>query len=64
VSLRVWYGTICLLIMDVIGSEYCSVVWGMTQDVTWIHIVQEGPEVRRNLSPTSGAQGQGNRSKA
>jgi hypothetical protein len=25
---RVPYGTICLLIRDVIGSESCSVAWG------------------------------------
>jgi hypothetical protein len=25
---RVWYGTSCLLIRDVVGFESCSVVWG------------------------------------
>jgi hypothetical protein len=30
---RVRYGTTCLLIRDVVGSESCSVVWGKTQNV-------------------------------
>jgi hypothetical protein len=30
-------------------------VWGKAQDVTWIHMMQEGSEVRGNLSTTSGA---------
>jgi hypothetical protein len=30
---RVWYGTTCLLIGDVVGCESCSAVWGKTQDV-------------------------------
>jgi hypothetical protein len=30
---RVWYGTACLLIGDVVGCESCSAVWGKTQDV-------------------------------
>jgi hypothetical protein len=46
-----------LLIRDVIYNVSCLVVWGMAQDVTWIHMVQEGPEVRENLSTTSRAQG-------
>jgi hypothetical protein len=25
---RVWYGTACLLIRDVVGCESCSAVWG------------------------------------
>jgi hypothetical protein len=56
VSPRVWYGTTCLLIRDAIGSESCSVLWGLVQDVTWIHMVQEGLEVRGNLSTAGGAQ--------
>jgi hypothetical protein len=39
VPLRVRYGTTCLLIKDAIGCESCSVAWGKTQDVTWIHMV-------------------------
>jgi hypothetical protein len=27
--------------------------------MTWIHMVQEGPDVRGNISSTSGARGQG-----
>jgi hypothetical protein len=30
---------------------------GKAQYVTWIHMVQEGPEVREYLSTTSGARG-------
>jgi hypothetical protein len=30
VSPRVWYGTVCLLIRDVVSCESCSVVWGKT----------------------------------
>jgi hypothetical protein len=30
---RVWYGTTCLQIRDVVGCESCSVVWGKKQDV-------------------------------
>jgi hypothetical protein len=53
---RVWYGTTCLLIRGAIGSESCSVMWGLVQDVTWIHMVQEGLEVRGNLSTAGGAR--------
>jgi hypothetical protein len=56
---RIRYGTACLLIRDVIGCGPCSVAWGKTQDVTWIHKVQEGTKVRGNLSSTSGTRGQG-----
>jgi hypothetical protein len=55
VSPRVWYGTAFLLIRDAIGSESFLVAWGMAQDSTLIHMVQERPEVRENLSTASGA---------
>jgi hypothetical protein len=42
--------------MNAIGSESCSVAWGKVQDVTWIHMVQEGPVVRGNLSTASRAR--------
>jgi hypothetical protein len=57
VSPRVQYETTCLLISDAIGNVSCSVAWGKAQYVTWIHMVQEGPEVREYLSTTSGARG-------
>jgi hypothetical protein len=47
---HVWYGTTCLLIRDAICCESCSVASRKAQDVTWIHMVQEGPEVRGNHS--------------
>jgi hypothetical protein len=50
VTPRVWYGITCLLIRDAIGCESSSVVWRKVQDVTWIHKVQEGLEVRGNGS--------------
>jgi hypothetical protein len=38
---RVWYGTACLLIRDVVGCESYSAVWGNAgRDL--IHKVQEG----------------------
>jgi hypothetical protein len=61
---RVQYGTACLLIRDDIGYESCSVAWGKTQDMIWIHMEQEGLEVRGNLSTACRIQGQGNCSKA
>jgi hypothetical protein len=59
VSPRVWYGTTSLLIRDVISCESCLVAWGKAQNVTWIHMGEEGPKVRGNLSTSSGARGQG-----
>jgi hypothetical protein len=47
---RVQYRTTYLLIRDAIGCESCSVAWGKTQNVIWIHKVQEGLEVRGNCS--------------
>jgi hypothetical protein len=32
-QVRVWYGTTCLVIRDVVSCESCSEVWGKTQDV-------------------------------
>jgi hypothetical protein len=53
------YGTTYLLIQDAIGSESCSIASGKVQDVTWIHMVQQGSKVRGNLSTACGARGQG-----
>jgi hypothetical protein len=61
---RVRYGTACLLIRDAIGCQSCSVVWGKAKDVTRIHMVQEGPEVRGTLALQVGPKVRGNRSKA
>jgi hypothetical protein len=55
VSPCVWYATACLLIRDIIRNESCSVMWGKAQKVTWIHMVQEGSEVKGNFSTASGA---------
>jgi hypothetical protein len=55
VSPHVWYGMTSLLIRDVISCESCLVAWGKAQNVTWIHMGEEGPEVRGNLSTSSGA---------
>jgi hypothetical protein len=56
---RVRYGTTCLLTRNAICSESCSVAWGKAQDMTWIHMVHEGPKVRGNLSIPNGTRGQG-----
>jgi hypothetical protein len=56
---HVWYGMTCLLIRDAKGYESCSVAWAKVQNVTWIDMVQEGLEVRGNLSTARGARGQG-----
>jgi hypothetical protein len=50
----VLYGLTCLLIRDAIGSQYCSVAGGKAQNVTWIHMLQEGP-LLGNLSTATGA---------
>jgi hypothetical protein len=65
VSLRVWYGTTCLLIRYAIGCVSCSVEWGWLLSVWPIcltfcvnclnHMVQKGPLCAGNLSTTSGA---------
>jgi hypothetical protein len=55
VPLRVRYGTTCLLIRDAIGSVSCSVAWGMVQDVTYIHMMQEGTEVGETLALQAGS---------
>jgi hypothetical protein len=33
VSPRLWYGTTCLLIRDVVGGESCSALWGKMQNM-------------------------------
>jgi hypothetical protein len=42
----VWYGTICLLIRNTIGSESFSDEWKMAWDFAQAHMVQEGPWYR------------------
>jgi hypothetical protein len=57
---RAWYGMACLLIMNTIGSVYCSVEWGISSYfVTYFvkglnHMVQEGPFVRKTLALQAG----------
>jgi hypothetical protein len=55
----VWYGTTFLLIRDAIGSESCSIAWAKAQDMNWIHMVQEGPEVRGTLALQAGPEVRG-----
>jgi hypothetical protein len=40
---RVWYGTTCLLIKDVVGTVPCSDEWEVAWSFAQAHMVQEGP---------------------
>jgi hypothetical protein len=39
---RIWYGTTCLLISDVVGSVPCLDEWEVAWSFTQAHMVQEG----------------------
>jgi hypothetical protein len=42
VSPRVWYGTTCFLIRDVVGSVPCSDEWEVAWSFAQAYMVQEG----------------------
>jgi hypothetical protein len=49
-SSRIWYGTTCLLIRDVVGRVPCSDEWEVTWSFAQAHVVQDGSWYHNYLS--------------